>query len=262
MIWSAVIDNYKVARQQVYTGGWYWHWPETEKTWLEMPLDFKSQGDMDLKNQGGGERSSEHPDMFDLASYHKWNDYRWSAMYVRFVSPQAKIELENVFVSRNIFSFSCPLLLTYFLNQLLAGHRPLLRSITLRLFGCLECYYCGEECIKSDCRAWVAVIERLPATLQIVTIELGQHGINFFNCGACTIPGSQTSKDIKKAVGLLEIVTKRVRRYAPKAKISMAGLDRLCDTGRETMQSMFDEVEPFSEDFLKWSDQSRKNATD
>lgn len=173
-------------------------------------------------------------------------------MELRFASPQVKIELENIFISTNVFRFFCPFMLDHFLDQFSACQGPQLRSIILQIFGCSESCSRGTDCIRSDRQAWVAVIQRLPATLRFVTFELGRYrrprGLQY-----------KTLKDVKKGVALLENITKKAQRRAPRAKISLVGLDIQCGEDRQ-YQHVMDEVEPFSEDFKKWSDQSRQNA--
>ena len=106
--------------------------------------------------------------------------------------------------------------------------------------------------MESECRAWVTVIERLPATLQFVTFE----------CGWLDVRPGYRNYETEKDVALLEIMTKKVRRLALRANISMAELDEICGGRPDRFQNMLDEVEPFSEDFMKWSEQTRKAAMD
>lgn len=264
MIWCAAIDDYKDMFE-------WWDWNEygswrreepgqkVEETWLHLPLTFKIPHEW---NPSQRHDNVTRLDVFDLQSYHDSEEVQGCTMHLRYVSPEVKIELERTFIFTHAFRFLCPTLLDHFLNQLLAHHRLLLRSINLRIFGCYDSYSCGQNSIESECRAWVAVIERLPATLQFVTFELGWLGVRLFNPG---LWGTRMSRDIRttmKAVALLEVLTKKIQRQAPNAKVSLAGLDWLCVEDREMLQTMLDEVGPHSEEFKKWLVQTRKNAMD
>lgn len=245
MIWCMAIDEYKV----LFWGKWHWAW--VDEGLLRSPLDFKRDPECD-ESRPNDEISG--LDIFDLCSYLGLSSFGDGTMDLRLASPQVKIELESAFIFRNAFRFFCPILMDHFLNQLSAHHRPLLRSINLMLFGCWDSCDPDTGSITSDCRAWVAVIERLPATIQFVTLDIGTYRMP---CGM----QYNHSYDIKMIVALLEVMTKKVQRQAPRAKISVPALkDYWCDSDKELLQIMFDELEPFSEDFKKWSDQSRKNA--
>lgn len=259
-IWFAVIENLKDAFKKTYIKetdavSWDVLW----ENWLKGNLTFKA-------SHGNFSRL----DIFNLRSYHQYKR-EWNpdgAMYLRYASPEAKIELENTFIFKNAFAFDCAKYLTHFLNQLSAYQRSLLRCITIRPFGCSNCHWDNElgalrYFIRPECRAWTAIIEQLPATLKSVTIELGW---------TCTIKlaakrhpeyrASVAIDNVKTLVGMLELVTKKIQRQAPGVKISLARLDNRCDRDRKSLQAMLDELSPFSEDFMRWSDESRKDAMD
>lgn len=106
----------------------------------------------------------------------------------------------------------------------------------------------------------MAVIERLPATLQTVTFELKDYGLDLSPLRGWAQWSDRFLNDLNIAVALLEILTKKVRRLALRADIILAGLAEMRGPDRDIVQSMLDEVEPFSEDYKRWSDQYHKNA--
>ena len=246
MIWGAVIDDYKqsVLRKH-YSEQGFGAWDDYDKTGLNSPLDFGT-------HDWNSPRQHDFRDIFDLHSYHEDAPFKGGAMYLRFVSPQAKRELEDTFISMNDFRFSSPKQLDNFLSQLPACQRPLLRSFTLKLSVCAYSWVPIREYTHSEYRAWKAVIERLPATLRFVTFD---GTVVRFR------PGNRVA-GLEGFTAVLEVLSKKVQRRVPRVKISVAGLKKRCKEDREILQSMLDELVPYSEDFKKWSDQSRKNATD
>ena len=258
MIWSLVIDNHKESfREPCFYEQREQRLVKFDENWLNAHLSF---GPSDFwwfpkHNKFWPHDKNFRVDIFDLRSYYpRGSSHYGGAMKLRFTSPQLKTELENAFIFGQAFRFFCPIHMGQFLDQLSADHRPLLRSITMVLHGCGYGYRRGTSSIIFECRAWVAIIERLPATLQLVIFE--------FDHRLPPASRRRNSNTFNRDMALLEVMTKKVRRQAPRAKISVAGLTDRCDDYGNSLQNIVDELEPFSEDFMKWSDQSRKNATE
>lgn len=258
MIWFAAINGYKETFQEQYAP-----WQRTEdpwefvQIWLEEPLTF-----------GARHYSSSQPpghiiplSIFELSSYAEFGPSmaRGGKMHLRFASRSTKVELENAFISANSFIFYCPKGLDYFLDHLSACQTYRLRSITLKVFGCPDCDY--RQSGHPLCRAWIAIVDRLPPTLQSVTFELGWHGTRLFPHRSSQF-GRQglDPKGIQMALGLLECMTKKIQRLAPRAVVSMGGLEERNDADREILQNLFDEVDPYSEGFKEWAVRSRSDA--
>ena len=194
-------------------------------------------------------------DMFNCLTsiFYQRRWYRHDAMQLRHASPEAKIELDNVSLFASTFKFSCPMLLSHFLNSLSARQINLLRSIELELFDCQLCSDCCLYlCIpcrgvyKSSSKAWIASIERLPATIQSVTFKFGQNQTSLAD------PLSGLLCCVDKVLALLELVTKRTRRLAPNAKISIGDLHDRRGEDSQILQDVLDEVDEYSEDYKRW----------
>ena len=264
-IWCATIDNYKQDFWQNHIKhieerrpprGREWMTP-----WVERFLDCH------VSNTGVWKWKKYHHtiiglDVFDLSSYHELNpeSTESGAMHLRYASPEAKVELENMFVYTNAFRFFCPKVMGHYHSQLSPYHRALLRSISISLFDCphcppedLESLSSRRSWLKTIRQAWLHNIERLPATLKSLTFELGTVEIS--------IPANSAFKrrdreDFLMATELVEFTTKNARRRAPGAEIGLKKWWRLGPEESEFVQRMFEEVEPYSEDFKKWSIQS------
>ena len=260
-IWCAAIENYKDTFKRDYMKQSKAFWNGRE-TWLKERLDFQPPHGHYSRPPGTITRR----DIFHIQSYSLTNrgwDYE-GTMYLRYASPEAKVELENTFVFTNAFRFYCPRALDHFLDQLSEYQGSLLRSIAIRVFGCSDCDYhddgSARPSMKSKCRAWLAIIERLPASLKFVTFELGRCGISLAVEYSCEERQPNQIQSTKIVVDLLELMTKKVQRQAPRAKINMTGLEERCEEDREILQTMLDEITPYSEGFKKWSEQTRKNG--
>ena len=251
-IWVAVIENDKVSWDTSIESIEY-------RFWRAARIEISVIGTLEFM---ASHRDFSRLDIFHLNSYYHLRTGEGSAMRIRYASAQAKIELENTFIFTNAFGFHCPKHLKHFLDQLSADQESLLRSITIWLLGCWECSQLVDEVdsVNCACQAWVPVMERLPATLKSITLDF---------LGVETVPTrheflrSQTPKaieSVRRMVKPLGMITKRIQRQAPGVIISMNNLDCLIDEDRESFQTMLDEISPFSKDFIRWSDESRKNA--
>ena len=201
-------------------------------------------------------------DVFDLSSYHNLDlkSTESGAMHLRYASPEAKVELENMFVYTNAFRFFCPKIMAHFLSQLSAYQRSLLRSITICLLGCSSCppenfgsLNSNRSWLKTVCQAWVNSIARLPATLKSVTFKIEQGG-DYIPRNELALHGER--KNFPLATELLEISAKAMRRQAPGAEIRLEECWGLVHEDWEFVQSTFDELEPYSEDFKRWKMQT------
>ena len=242
MIWCAVIEDYLQSGLRKHYNEL---WDNQDSTRLKSPLDFGTYLWDSPREHGVGE-------IFDLDSYDWRSPIDEGVMSLRFVSPQAKIELENAFISIHDFRFTSPERLEDFLSQLSACQRLLLRSITLKLSVPAYGWVHLREPTESEYRAWQAVIEHLPATLRSVIFQLGCPRFH----------PDMRIRGLEEYVAVLEVLAKKVQRQAPRAKISVAPMHHRCDEDREIVQSMLDELVPYSEDFIRWSEQARKSAMD
>ena len=264
MIWCVAIENYKDTFKRNYmkqsnafeNGG---------ETWLKVSLDFEPPHGEYSRPPGTLTRL----DIFHIQSYSLTNRdwYHEGAMHLRYASPEAKVELENVFVFTNAFRFSCPRALDHFLDQLSEYQGSLLQSITIQVFGCFDCErhddsweFAIRPSMQPSYRVWLAIIERLPATLKFVTFELGIYGESMALDWSCEERQPKEIQGIKTVMDLLELMTKKIQRRAPRAMINMTGLEKRCEEDRDILQTMLDEITPYSEGFKKWSEQSRKNG--
>ena len=182
--------------------------------------------------------------------------YSNGVIQLRHASPDAKIEIENVFVFTNDFRFSCPVVFGHFLNTLSARQITLLRSVTIELSCCYNCCLYPppryHRLFEICCEAWIAVIERLPATVQSVTFELGWQGLYLTNPRWI-----HQDKYDNTAMALLGTMTKKTRRQAPNATIST--VDRY-EWDREILQGLLAELDEYSEDYKKWWRESREKT--
>ena len=259
-IWCAVIENYK----ERYLAGLHDITVEDVMD-LDRYLYFTPEHKFSSKNHNRILQC----EIFNLHCYQKSPRVFCGrgTMYFRYVSPEAKIELENAFIFTNSFGFFCPKALDHFLNSLSASHGCLLQSISIRLFGCHFCTldefdqeWPDERSLNRSYRAWTAVVERLPATLKSIKFELGWEGIL-----SDRWPGvPPDARSVKKALRLLEIMTKKAQRQAPKAQISLSGQvaerEEMLHVDQEILQSVLDEVDPYSEAFKGWSIRSWRDG--
>lgn len=183
-------------------------------------------------------------------------------MHLRYASPEAKVELENMFIYTNTFRFFCQKVMNHFLSQLSAYQQSLLRSIIISPMSCPHCrredtqrnqrMRTRRSWFKARRQAWVESIKRLPATLKNVTFELRK--------GEFRIPLNSATERIERAnfllaTKLLEITTKNARRQAPGACIVLDLSWHLKAEDSEFLESTC-EVAPYSEHFMTWSIQS------
>lgn len=152
------------------------------KTWPEGPLEFHARLNSAKSHDAHG------LDIFRLSSYTPMKSLPDSGMmHLRHASRDAKVELENTFLSTNTFRFCCPKVLNHFLSELSVSQRLLLRSITVKLFACRHCtsehgfVRSRRSWLETVRRAWVDTIERLPATLHSVVFDLGRGNIMPFS---------------------------------------------------------------------------------
>ena len=185
-------------------------------------------------------------------------------MHLRYASPEAKVELENMFISTNAFRFFCPKVMDHFLSQLSAYQRSLLRSISIWLWDCPHCppedlqsLSSRRSYSKTTQQAWLENIERLPTTLKSVTFDLGEGAIWF---PRNFVRERRHRENYLLATGLLEVLTKTMRRQAPGAEISFNRWWGLKPGEPDLLESTFNEVEPYSADFKRWSIQSWKDT--
>ena len=67
-------------------------------------------------------------------------------------------------------------------------------------------------------------------------------------------------EDFLLATEMLEMTTKKMRRQAPGAEISLDAPENLKSEDSDFLQSTFNEVEPYSESFKQWTIQSWRDA--
>ena len=253
---EAFLQNF--LRQEGWPCSSYWVecMSEPIENKLKGPLNFAAPYDFSIPHD-----MITKMDIFDLHSY-QLHSHKGGTMYLRCSSPEAKTELENAFIFTNSFGFSCPKALGHFLNSLSPYQRCLLRSITIRLFACVDCSGIevkGYTHFSHSYRAWTETVDHLPATLQSITFGFGKCGTLLAN-PLWWPEDFPSDNDTKKALQLLEILTKKAQRQAPKAQISLAELGHRHHMVQELLQSVLDEVDAYSKDFEEWSVRSWRDG--
>ena len=222
----------------------FWEGPKYTYKWNHGPLDIDMTPEIVLQP---------HDDQaeFGLNFHPRYLSQRsWQSNGVpqlREASPDINIEVENDLVSNYPFRFSCPVVLSRYLNTTDARQLNRLRSIVIELSGC--CKQCCDRRVpwrswfKSCGQGWIAAIERLPAAIKLIKFELG------WNC-----------LYLKEVLAQLEIVSKKTRRLAPNAEIKVSNLRALRYRDRDILRDMIDEIEDHSEDYKKWWRESREKT--
>lgn len=163
--------------------------------------------------------------VFDLQSYSgSWClPYRSPEIFVstlRLASPSTKVDFEYLFLRCTIFGFNCPRMLERFLDQLSPYQQSLLRHFTIDIFG--DCFCENNE----SYRGWITVCAHIPPSLKSMTFHLGPKSRpgtlpRWSRDGSSHIRGRAEIKAVKKVAELVEVLSKRIVRSAPRVQITM-----------------------------------------
>ena len=187
-------------------------------------------------------------DVFNLISYCCVTESQYKTrapLNLRFASESLREESDHVFLASNTFEFTCPASLERFMNELSPLQQRHLRRIKLHIVGYM--YWNCFPNISKVYKRWMAVCERLPPRLVSVQFILSYHwGIS---------NGIWTGNNRDRGFGdVLELLSKRVSRACPRAKISMAGRDKFCEEYFDVLNAMLQELEPWSKEWHEWMD--------
>ncbi|KAL9638336.1 MAG: hypothetical protein Q9164_001612 [Protoblastenia rupestris] len=169
-------------------------------------------------------------------------------------------EYRLMFLSTHEFSFSCPLLLKDFLQQI-EGYERGLRRVSLFIYGCERCTHNGAQSLGEYFRTWKEVVTQLPPWLQSVSFEIGERP------ESPNPENSPSPKDKRKLeCQNLDVLNKAVKRACPQASTSltfdpsweMNGLYTrirprvLSPTARRAFEGILQDLEQPSEEFTTW----------
>ncbi len=124
-------------------------------------------------------------------------------------------------------------MLERFLDQLSPYQQSLLRHIIVDISG--YCFCCENY---ESYRGWITVCAHIPPSLKSMTFHLGResgHGPlprwspRWSPDRSSHIRGRAEIKTVKKVAELVEVLSKRIVRSAPRVQITMTGVD--CENG-------------------------------
>ena len=173
-------------------------------------------------------------DVFELQSYHSRRSHSWHPirrMPLHLTSPSTKVDFEYLFLRCTTFKFNCPRMLGRLLDQLSPYQQSILQHIAIGIHD-----YCS--CCKNyqSYQGWMSVCTRLPSSLRLVTFELGPDVHSEYHLRG-SLPrwkrgghhhsrGRAEIKMINRVAELVEVLSKRIVRHAPKTQIAMSGVDQ------------------------------------
>ena len=170
--------------------------------------------------------------------------YIWRGLAIRNASASLRLEVEHAFITMAHFEFWCDRglnylrpndWLKYFLDHLTTYEKSLLRSVKIPLVG--------GRFIEPESRIRMADFARLPSGLTSIIFEFNYINLKIAPTKALKITDS------------LNLLGNKIRRcWSPRAKISIeyACWDCLPGCPKRAVASAFDDVEPWSEDWLDW----------
>lgn len=196
-------------------------------------------------------RGEEHKawDVVTWASYSHMPQYMKRApLNLRFASESLKQEFVRIFLTSNIFEFTCPASLERFMDVLSPLQRRKLKCIKLRLFGYWMCIRRDEVQLF---RHWMAVCQRLPPGIISVHFILSYVWRSRWT-GNWPGPGPRDEHAINLAADLIGILSKKVSRACPRAKISLTGGRYVRKEHCDVLDSVLQELEPWSREWHEW----------
>ena len=177
---------------------------------------------------------------------------------IRHASPSTKAEFEYYYFTKSNFIFSRPADLEAFLGKLSMDQQSLLRSVTLKLYSPYEnCYGAVSD--------WEPVCARLPPNIVSIYFDVCSLVDCAMEAGGKWFIRGYRQQTIPPVIDVLDLLGKQIRRRAARAKI---GLERRyfssnCDdTSGEEWVRVLQDVEPWSEDWLKWWEESTQVESD
>lgn len=171
---------------------------------------------------------------------------------MRLASPSTRAELEYYYLTESDFKCESPEGLEAFLDRLSVYQQSLLRSFTFNLFARLNI---------ADPRNWVAAFARLPSNLISIRFNVNGWNVSGFETDGHWFILGRGRSTADRAVALLDILGKRARRCAARAKIGLSGCcndaEYIVEWGDEVVGVLHD-LEPWSENWLRWWEESTK----
>lgn len=178
---------------------------------------------------------------------------------MRLASPSTKVEFEYYYLTKSDFKFKTPRDLETFLDRLSVNQQSLLRSFTFDLFAKWNIV---------DPRDWAAVFTRLPSNLISIQFSLYSANLSAFKTDGHWFIWDHGTLTVHRAARLLEMLGKRARRYAARAKIGLsdccldpkdiARMREHIAQGRDEVVGVLHDLEPWSENWLGWWEESTK----
>ena len=251
MIWHAAIEDCMGASTEISCYPGLWRGLKYTNEWNHGPLDMDLTPEIIL--QPHNDETELRPNFHPRHLFHRtWQDT--GVLQLREVSPDVKIEIENVLVSNYPFRFRCPVVLIRYLNTASARQLNRLPSIIVELSS-----YCEEGCdrpvawrswLKARVEAWIAAVERLPAAIELIKFEIDW---TYLYAG-------DPSRYINEVLAQLEIMSKKTQRLAPNATVKVSILRESGFKDRDILRGITDEIENHSEDYKKWWRESREKT--
>ena len=176
-------------------------------------------------------------------------------------------EFNDFFLRSCVFVFSCPEKFKSWVSQMSPARQTRLRHIKIVLYTDRYCDDLGKCCHPSGhlTNRWISIIPQIQSTLEDVTIldiELGDvapfagfanqseyprvvlRRIFYRTMGeAVTEWGPYHTVHYKRAKVLIEVLSKQLRRLAPKAQIQIPNITRCAVEDQLFLQSVLEELE-------------------
>lgn len=176
---------------------------------------------------------------------------------MRLASPSTRVEYEHCYLTEKTFIFEEPRHLEAFLDKMPIFQQSLLRSFIIELYPPQQCH--------GDVNDWVAVFARLPPNLVSIHFGVRSWAGCAMNLGGEWFVCDDSWYEVQPAIDLLDLLGKRARRFAARAKIGLGSwYDHPKDfhASGEGWVRVLHELEPWSADWLKWWEEATKVASD
>ena len=190
--------------------------------------------------------------------------FTWYNGYLgmQYVSPSTKVEIEYCYLTNTTWVFNDPESLEAFLDMLSIYQQSLLRTFEI----CLPCPPVFQV-TKSN---WERICDRLPRNLVSINFNLRK----WYVCGVERAKGPdgewficdnypaypENLAMLRVEIELLNIIGKRARRFAARAKIGLScNVNNVPPNQDDCVRvRVLDELEPWSEDWLEWWENDTK----
>lgn len=172
---------------------------------------------------------------------------------MRLASPSTRVEYEHCYLTEMTFIFDEPRHLEAFLDKMPIFQQSLLRSFMIKLYPPQQCH--------GDLNDWVAVFACLPPNLVSIYFDVWSWAACAMNLGGEWF----VCDEAQPAIDLLDLLGKRARRFAARAKIGLASYydhPKHDYPSGEGWVRVLHELEPWSADWLKWWEEDTKVASD